>query len=295
MVPLNYNQLYYFYQIALTGSIARASKAVLISSPALSMQLKELEETLGTDLFIRSGNKLILTEAGTIVFEYAKDIFKLGTELRDTLRDCKRDFGRSRIEIGCQESIPKKVSDELLSFLIEGQSRVLLREGRKDELVEMQNQYKLDLIVLNSVPDVKDHGLETKLLAREELCFVAHPKFRAMKSTYPNSLKKAPFILPSYDSSVRHKIDYFFKQHKLEVDVVAEVEDAAPELDLALKGYGLICTIRKSVQRELKEKRIIEVGSLDGAFEEIWMIAGKRKMLNPSALNAFNSFHLSWD
>ncbi len=293
-MPLNYNQLYYFYQIARAGSITRASKIVLISSPALSMQLKELEESLRTELFTRSGNKLILTEAGTIVYEYAKDIFKLGLELKDTLRDRQIGLDRTRIEIGCQESIPKIVSDELLSFLIEGHSRVSLREGRKDELVEMQNQYKLDLIVLNSVPDMKDYIFETKLLAREELCFVAHPKFRRLKSSYPQSLKMAAVILPSYDSSIRHKIDHFFKQHEQQVDVVAEVEDAATELDLALKGHGLICTIREAEKEELKAKLLIEVGTLDGAFEEIWMIAGKRKILNPFVLDAFNSFTLKW-
>jgi hypothetical protein len=58
VVPLNYNQLYYFYKIAELGSIAEASKSVLISSPALSMQLKELEEGLGTALFDRVGQVL---------------------------------------------------------------------------------------------------------------------------------------------------------------------------------------------------------------------------------------------
>ncbi len=41
-------------------------------------------------------------------------------------------------------------------------------------------------------------------------------------------------------------------------------------------------------------KLLVEVGQLDGAFEEIWMIAGRRKILNPAALDAFHSFHLNW-
>lgn len=294
MVPLNYNQLYYFYQIAETGSIAMASKLVLISSPALSMQLKELEESLGTPMFIRSGNKLVLTEAGKIVHEYARDIFKLGHELKDTISDRAREQGRNKIEIGCQDSLPKQVSDELLTFLIENQSRVLLREGTKEELLNLHNNFELDLILTNSVPEMRDNFYETKLLGREEISFVAHPKFKKLKTKFPHSLKGAPVILPTYESSTRQKIDLFLKDNHIELDIVAEVEDKATEIDLALRGFGLVAVIRKSVEKQLKEKSLIEISVLNEVYEDIWMIAGKRKILNPSALYAMKNFSLEW-
>lgn len=294
MVPLNYNQLYYFYQIAETGSIAMASKLVLISSPALSMQLKELEESLGTPMFIRSGNKLVLTEAGKIVHEYARDIFKLGHELKDTISDRAREQGRNKIEIGCQDSLPKQVSDELLTFLIENKSRVLLREGTKEELLNLHNNFELDLILTNSVPEMRDNFYETKLLGREEISFVAHPKFKKLKTKFPQSLKGAPVILPTYESSTRQKIDLFLKDNHIELDIVAEVEDKATEIDLALRGFGLVAVIRKSVQKQLKEKSLVEISVLNGVYEDIWMIAGKRKILNPSALYAMKNFSLEW-
>lgn len=294
MVPLNYNQLYYFYQIAETGSIAMASKLVLISSPALSMQLKELEESLGTPMFIRSGNKLVLTEAGKIVHEYARDIFKLGHELKDTISDRAREQGRNKIEIGCQDSLPKQVSDELLTFLIENKSRVLLREGTKEELLNLHNNFELDLILTNSVPEMRDNFYETKLLGKEEISFVAHPKFKKLKTKFPHSLKGAPVILPTYESSTRQKIDLFLKDNHIELDIVAEVEDKATEIDLALRGFGLVAVIRKSVQKQLKEKLLIEISVLNGVYEDIWMIAGKRKILNPSALYAMKNFSLEW-
>jgi len=139
MVPLNYNQLYYFYKIAEFGSIAEASKQVLISSPALSMQLKELEEGLGAGLFDRVGKKLILTDTGAIVYEYAKDIFKLGLELKDTINDRSADKRLLRIEIGCQDSIPKTVVNEMLAFLLnQKKCRVVVREGSREQLIQMQ-------------------------------------------------------------------------------------------------------------------------------------------------------------
>lgn len=294
MVPLNYNQLYYFYKIAELGSIALASKAVLISSPALSMQLKELEETLGTQLFERVGKKLVLTEAGTIVFEYARDIFKLGFELRDTIADRSKGQERTRIEIGCQDSIPKNVADELLAFLLETKScKIYLKEGNREQLLKLQNEFKLDLILTNSVPQVDNSYIyETRLLHREELIVVGHSKFKS-KAKWPQLLKEVPMVLPTYDSSTRQKLDLFFKKNNLNIDIIAEVEDKATEIDLAIRGHGLISVMKKSVEHLLKDKVLVEMGSLKDVQEEIWMIIGKRKILNPLALHAMKNFTLS--
>jgi LysR family transcriptional activator of nhaA len=294
MVPLNYNQLYYFYQIAETGSIALASKKVLISSPALSMQLKELEESMGTPLFSRVGKRLVLTEAGAIVQEYARDIFKLGFELKDTLADRNHGKERAKIEIGCQDSIPKKIADELLSFLIEEKAcKVILREGNREQLLKMQNEFKLDLILTNSIPQINNFVYETKLLCREELILVGHPKYKALKTRWPEGLKGAPMILPTYDSSTRQKLDFYFKDKNIVVDVVAEVEDKATEIDLALKGHGLVVAMKKTVAHLINEKLLIEIGPLKKIEEEVWMIVGKRKLLNPIALFAMKKFALN--
>ena len=286
MVPLNYNQLYYFFQIAETGSIVLASKKVLISSPALSMQLKELEETLGTPLFSRVGKKLVLTEAGIIVHEYARDIFKLGFELKDTLADRNQDKTRAKIEIGCQDSIPKIVADELLSFLIRQKNcKVILREGNRDQLMRLQNDFKLDLILTNSLPETNhDTVIETRLLFKEELSFVGHPKFKSIKP------KDAPYILPTYDSSIRQKLDAWFQDKNIFPDIIAEVEDNATEIDLALKGHGLVAVMKSSVDQLIKEKKIVEIFPLKKVEEEVWMIVGKRKILNPIALFAMKNF-----
>ncbi len=289
MIPLNYNQLYYFYKIAELGSIAEASKKILISSPALSMQLKELEEAFGTPLFLREGRKLVLTEAGSIVYEYAHDIFKLGFELRDTIGD-RGSKERLRIEVGCQDSIPKKFADELLAFLIESkQCRVILKEGNREQLIKMQNDFKLDLILTNSVPSVDNSYIyEAKLLRKEELVVVGHPKFKKQKAKWST----LPFILPTFDSSTRQKIEHYFKGKDISLDVVAEVEDKATEVDLALKGFGLICVMKSSVEHLLKDNQFVEMGTLTKTEEEIWMIIGKRKILNPLAIFAMKNFNL---
>ena len=291
MVPLNYNQLYYFYKIAEHGSISLASKAVLISSPALSMQLKELEESLGTPLFDRVGKKLILTEAGSIVYEYAKDIFKLGFELLDTIGDRGKTTGRSKIEIGCQDTLPKGIADSLVTFLVQTKNcKVVLKEGNREELIRLQNSYKLDVILTNSVPSVDNSFIyESKLLLKESLIVLGHPKYKSMKGKL-SEIMKQPFILPTYDSSMRQKLDTYFTHQKFSIDVVAEVEDKATEIDLALQGIGLMLAMKSSVKLHLKSKTLVELHAIKNIQEEVWMILGKRKILNPLALYAMKNF-----
>jgi LysR family transcriptional regulator, transcriptional activator of nhaA len=294
MVPLNYNQLYYFYKIAQLGSISQASKSILISSPALSMQLKELEETLGTTLFLREGKKMLLTEAGAIVYEYAQDIFKLGFELRDTIGDRGGARERLRVEIGCQDSVPKQVVDELVAFLIQEKGcKIVLREGNSAKLLELQSEYKLDVILTNSLPPVDNTLIyESRLLSREEMGIYGHPKYRALKSKLISGQTPVPFILPTYESSVRHKLENFFKEQNLQPDIIAEVEDKASEVNLALRGFGLMAATRFSVEHLLKSKQLIRIAPASGLHEEIWMILGKRKILNPLALFAMKNFKL---
>ena len=64
---LNYHHLYYFCAVVRTGSISKASQELRVSSPAISMQLRSLEDSLGEKLLVRSGRRLVLTEMGRVV------------------------------------------------------------------------------------------------------------------------------------------------------------------------------------------------------------------------------------
>jgi LysR family transcriptional regulator, transcriptional activator of nhaA len=294
MIPLNYNQLYYFYKIAELGSIAKASKALLVSSPALSMQLKELEDFLATKLFDRIGHKLLMTEAGRIVYEYAKDIFKLGYELRDTLNDRRTDTKRISIEIGCQDTIPKQIIDELLTYLIDKKKcKVILREGNQEKLLQLQRNYQLDLILTNAIPAIgNDFILDTRLLLRDSLFLVGNQKYKKNNRDF-KSISKLPFILPTFDSSLRQKLDSFFQVNNLTLDIAAEVEDKASEIDLAQKGVGIMAMMKSLIPHYQKNKTLVPLYELKGVQEEIWMIIGKRKIINPLALYAMKNFQLT--
>ena len=84
---LNYKHLHYFWVIANTGSIVRASEQLHLTPQTLSGQLSKLEDDFGMLLFTRSGRNLVLNESGEFVFGYANEIFTLGAELEDTVHN----------------------------------------------------------------------------------------------------------------------------------------------------------------------------------------------------------------
>ena len=103
---LNYHHLLYFWVVAREGSIARACDHLDLAQPTISSQLRSLERSLGEKLFKRVGRNLTLTEAGSIVFRYADDIFTLGRELTDVLRGRPSD-SPVRFIVGVPDVLPK--------------------------------------------------------------------------------------------------------------------------------------------------------------------------------------------
>jgi LysR family transcriptional activator of nhaA len=83
---LNYHHLLYFWVVARTGTISKASAELRLAPPTISAQIKRLEGNFGEKLFAKRGRRLVLTDMGHVVFRYAEDIFALGRELTDTVR-----------------------------------------------------------------------------------------------------------------------------------------------------------------------------------------------------------------
>ena len=83
---MNYQHLYYFRNVATLGGITAAARALRLTPPTLSTQIRILEESLGVTLFERSGRGMILTDPGRVALKYADQIFTLGAELEKALK-----------------------------------------------------------------------------------------------------------------------------------------------------------------------------------------------------------------
>ena len=149
---LNYHHLLYFWTVARLGSIAKASKELLLAPPTISAQIRRLEESLGEKLLQKSGRGLALTEMGHVVYRYAEEIFSLGRELTDTMRG--RPTGHPlRLRIGVADVLPKRIAYHLIkpALGLPGGVRVMCREERPARLLAALAVHELD-VVLSDAP-----------------------------------------------------------------------------------------------------------------------------------------------
>src|SRR5215472_2077765 len=145
---LNYHHLYYFWTVVRAGSISKAGQQLRVSSPAISSQLRSLEESLGEDLFVRTGRSLELSEVGNVVFRYADEIFGLGRELVNAVKE--RPTGRPlRLVVGVVDVLPKMIARWLIepAFRLREPLRIVCREGNSDQLLAQLAIHELDVVL----------------------------------------------------------------------------------------------------------------------------------------------------
>src|SRR5689334_13722118 len=233
---LNYHHLLYFWTVVRAGSIHKASQELRVSPPAISKQLKLLEEQLGEKLLARSGRRLVLTDTGRTAFSYAEDIFTLGRELLDVIKN--RPVGRPlRLDVGVVDVMPKVVVQTLLepALHIDETVRIVCREASPDQLLGRLATHELDVVLSDSPadPTLKIRAY-SHLLGECGVLFVSGQQTaKQYRSKFPRSLDGAPMFLPTDNTALRRNLDFWFESKGIRPRVIGEFEDYA-----LLRAFG---------------------------------------------------------
>src|SRR5262245_23107407 len=106
---LNYHHLRYFWMVAREGGLTKAAAKLHVSQPTISAQVQALEGLLGEKLFRRAGRNLALTDTGQHVLRYADEIFSIGQDLLNSVK--QRPTSRPlRLHLGVVDALPKLVT-----------------------------------------------------------------------------------------------------------------------------------------------------------------------------------------
>jgi len=288
---INYHHLFYFKTIAEEGSVSKAALRLRLGQPTLSAQLKQFEDALGVRLFERQHKKLILTEQGKIAADYARSIFKLGSEMYEVLHD-RFLPQRHSLSIGALDSIAKQVILQMVEKAIGAfPCQVSLSEGKSDELLRELINHRIDIIVTNFVPTtVAVHGLFHRVLSKQNVSIFASPKFKTLRKKFPHSISGQPIILPTYDSRLRFALDNWSKAEGIAFDVIAESQDIATNKLMAISGIGLIPAASHTVNRQVLSGELIRIGEMEGVTEELVLVTAQRKISNPVAAMLMKEF-----
>jgi LysR family transcriptional activator of nhaA len=290
---LNYHHLFYFWITAKEGSIKGASKMLGIGQPAISAQIRTLEEALGQNLFERKNRALILTEAGKVVLDYANQIFTLGSELMEVVKDGTFSK-RVHLQFGALDSVPKGLIQSLIHSAQKiGSCVISVLEGEGDHLFRELQSHRIDLVISNFPPTIGDtKQFYSRLLSKIPIAIFAKKDFRSLKRKFPSSLQGQPLIMPSLHSKLRHDLNHYFQTQNISVDVIIETQDISIQKLLAIEGMGLVPLPEFAGKELVKDGKLIKLGTLHEVTEDFWLISSPRKIQNPIAKSIIKDF--SW-
>ena len=283
---LNYHHLRYFWAVAQEGSLRKAAGKMRVSQPTISAQIAALESTLGERLFRRSPRGLTLTETGQQVFSYAKEIFALGQEM---LQSVKQHVAARplRIHIGIADSLPKLISHEIIKpiFALPQLVQASCLEGKTAELLAHLAVYRLDIVLANEpAPSSLHLKVFNHLLGECGVSFCAAPSLaRELRRTFPASLDQAPVLLPT-SSPLRRSLENWFQTRRLYPRLVAEYDDAALMKVAAAEGLGFFASPSLAAAEAMQRYGFELIGSAKGCREQFYAITAERKLSHPAVL-----------
>ena len=280
---LNYHHLRYFRQIGRELSLTRAAEKLNLSVPALSIQLRQLEESLGQKLFERGRGGLRLTEAGRIALDYADSIGRSGEELMDVMRNRAPGAARQVLRVGAVSTLSRNFQLEFLRpALHRAEVEVVIRSGSHRDLLVALHAHEIDLVLSNS-PARRDAETpwHSHLLAEQAVGLVGVPGWKRKRLRFPEDFADVPVILPSLESNTRAAFDRLTAAAGVRPRVMAEVDDMAMLRLLAREGEGLALVPPVVVRDEIESGGLIETHRLAPIRETFFAITPSRRFPNP--------------
>src|SRR5450830_1350402 len=240
---MNYKHLYYFWVTARAGGVMRAGEQLHTTPQTISGQIKLLEDWLGRDLFRKSGRQLELTEHGRLALGYADQIFSLGQDLENALRQVRGAPKRLDFRVGVADSLSKSVAYRLLEpALSTGQDvKLLASEGTFDDLLAQLALHRLDLVIADEpMPKRVSVKAFNHALGSSAMSFFAAPVLLPrLQGDFPACMDGMPMLVPSASTSVRQQLEGWFAKHQIAPVVVGEFDDAALMKAFGREGLGV--------------------------------------------------------
>src|SRR5258705_7878204 len=215
-------ELQVFLTVAKEGSFSRAAERLYRTQPAVSLTIRKLEDSLEQPLFVRGARPVRLTDAGTLLREYAERLLNLRDEVKKGLAELE-GLRAGELSLGVNESSIQSLLQALAAFR-EAHPGVQVRVHRmfsRDIPHEVVN-YRLDLGAVSFVP--RDAQLQATEILKDELTLVVPPKhpLAKRKEVDVEELGKEAFIAHIVESPFRRKAIELFARNRTALDMSME-------------------------------------------------------------------------
>lgn len=253
-------RLQVFHTVAKLLSFTKAADSLHMTQPAVTFQIRQLEEQFETRLFDRAHNRVTLTDAGKRVFEYAENIFEQYAEMENAIREITGDISGSLV-IGASTTVAEYMLPALLGDFKQQNPEVKMRlqVNNTDGIVSMVENNTIDLGVVEG--PVNNKHLQVEVCRKDQLVAIVAPNhpLASRKKVSLSDVMKHPFICREVGSGTREVISEKLKAAGLERQSVSNaLELGSPE---AIKG-AVEAGMGVSILSSVSVNKEIELGTL---------------------------------
>ena len=290
LMRMTLRQLRIFNEVCDLRSYSRAAEEMSLTQPAVSLQIRQLEELIGQPLFEYVGKKLYLTEAAEALQKASRDIFGRLENLDMQLSDMQGSLQgqlKLAIESSCKYFMPhlfaafkRRYPEVMLNLTVVNRAQVIKRLSDNRD----------DLVVMTMVP--QDMGLEFLPFLNNPIVAVAradHPLCTAEKLSLKD-LEPYSLVIREQGSGTRKACEEYFKDKRVHFAQTMEVSSAEAQRECVVAGLGIAVLTRHALSLEIATGTLKELPVAELPLYRSWcVVQGQAKRLSPVA-HAFLAF-----
>lgn len=282
---MDFDQLQTFLEVARHASFSRAAEKRFRTQPAISSQIRALEDEVGAKLFDRSGGKVSLTAAGKAFQKYVQETLDARKAILTSLAEMEH-VPRGAITVGANEGTCLHILPEVFADFKKQYPDVSVNIKRADyaRILESVTDNSVDFGVV-SLP-VKDSRLTVVPIHQDELIIIAplqHP-LKRMKSVPVADLVKFPMVLPKAGHT-RDALEELFRERGLKPNYSMELDSSELLKRFVAAGVGIGFIARSNVQEDVRAGVLVAIPIADAQIRrDLALVFRKDKALSRAAL-----------
>lgn len=292
---MNFHQLRVFYEVAKASSFSAAADKLCLTQPAVTWQIRNLEDFYDLKFFERVGKKVLLTEEGKILFDYADRILNLSRQAEEALADLKGLSGGT-LKIGATFSFADYYLPVLLDAFHKKYPKIAIQisTGNTPQIIETALLHKNDLAFV--AYDPKNEKLVAREFASDQLeaiVCLSHP-FAKRKSISLKDLRGQPLILRELGSSKRRMIDEVLREKGITPTIIMESASTSAIKKMVESGVGVAILSRQVVKKEVQAKAFKELPFTDASIAHRFYLIHHKDKFFSQASRAFMDLTLEY-
>jgi DNA-binding transcriptional LysR family regulator len=268
MASLENFRVVVFRAVAEQLSFRKAAEELYLSQPAVSLQIKALEEELGVQLFDRAGAQIALTSIGMILLQYAKQVSSLSLQVERDIVSLTGD-NAGQLALGASTTIAQYVLPRLLGEFCKENPRVhpTLISGNTEHVVEAVEKQKIDLGFIEG--PARSREVKSEPFLEDELVLIASTAHEWVESTSVSvsDLCSAPLLMRERGSGTRRVIEIALERQGIKRDaihIVMELDSTEAIKSAVEAGLGVGFVSRCAIAKDLRLNSNFKIVQIDG-------------------------------